>query len=549
MADIKPEKFTIRIESILGGQSPTTHFAASDQFRMSMGIDPSLPADNADTDFTSIATGFLRPSGSNANFTTTGTVMWIVDNPKVTNSSDLNFSYAYDHNGSTYSINGSATQITALSDGGSMSNASANGAEYYDNYVYFAKNTTIARYGPLNGTPSFDGDYWVTTLSKAALNNTGYPGDPWIGNLYRNHVMHRHSDGKLYIADVQGNKGVIHVISTSKTTEEGDTDNGSTFQKLTFGYGLYPIAIESYGPNLAIALIEYNSNTNYSGPIQRGKLAFWDTTSQNANQITWVEYPDGLLTALKNVDGVLYAFSGSADDFGFRVVRFVGGYTFEEVAFCEMGFSPHQGAVTGKGDNLLIGSANVIGISNSWACVWSLGLHKNNLSKGLFNIARIGYKAGSYYGQGVTAIGYEEGNFNQTGLHVAWAQNSNAGGGIDRVFQSTLEAEPIWWSQTYKIGQPFKITKVRIPTLKSGSGSQKQIIPKIYTDNGQNSFTLQTLDYSATKRSYALRPIGLVGEHDFILELKWSGIPTLGTAGGTWTVGLPITIEYELIDD
>lgn len=538
---------TIRIESILGGQAPTTHFAKTDQFRAALGIDPSLPVHNDDTSpFAGIASGLLRPQGSNTQTTTAASLMWIVDNPKG-NGLATGSSYGYDANGSTYSISGTGG-ATPLSDGGSMTGGAGNGSEYYDNYIYFAKATTIARYGPLDGTPAFNGDYWVGTLGKTALSNTGYPADPWVGEDYANHVMHRHSDGKLYIADVVGNQGVLHVIQTSKTTVEGDTDAGSTYQKLTFGYGLYPIAIESYGSNLAIAFIETNPSASTNIILQRGKIAFWDTTSQNFNQITWVEYPDGALTALKNVDGVLYAFSGSTDDFGFRVVRFVGGYTFEEVAFCEMGFSPHQGAVTGKGDNLIFGSATTVPTYSTTipdtctACVWSLGLHKNKLTNGLFPIVRPGY-GDSSDASGVTSIGYEEGNFNQTGLHVGWD------GGIDRVFQSTLEASPAWWSQTFRIGQPFKITKVRIPTLKSSSAFTKQIIPTIYFDNGSTAKTLMTLDYSSTQRNYTIRPENATGEYDFFLELVWSGKKTLGAAGGTWTVGLPISIEYELIDD
>jgi hypothetical protein len=533
-------KFTIRIESILGGHAPSTHFAAPDQFRASFAIDPSLPVDNGDGLFSSIASGLLRPQGSNAGSTTTASIMWIIDNPKTDISAAVGQSYAYASDGSTYTVSGSGG-LSALSDGGSMSNASGNGATYYDNYIYFAKDTTVARYGPLSGTPGFDGDYWVTTLGKVALGNTGYPSDPWVGETYSNHVMHRHSDGKLYIADVVDNQGVIHVISTKKTTVEGDTDNGSTYQKLTFGYGLYPIAIESYGSDLAIALIETHSGSQF--PTARGKVAFWDTTSQNAKTITWVEYPDGLLTALRNVNGILYVFSGSGDDFGFRVVRFIGGYSYEEVAFCEMGFSPHQGAVTGKGNNVVFGSSNTVpDDQGSTACVWSLNLHRSGLGYGLFNIARPGHIFSNYAATGVTAIAYEEGNFNQVGLHVGTDI------GVDRVFQSTLEAEPIWWSQTFRIGQPFKITKIRIPTLESASSSVKQIVPKLYFDNGAKHKTLQTLDYS-DKRLHTIRPDGAVGETDFFLELKWSGKTTLGTPGGTWTVGLPITVEYELIDD
>ena len=56
----------ILIESILGGQSPMTHFAGADQFKASLGIDPALPAvDNNDTLFKESgisSSGLIRPA-------------------------------------------------------------------------------------------------------------------------------------------------------------------------------------------------------------------------------------------------------------------------------------------------------------------------------------------------------------------------------------------------------------------------------------------------------------------------------------------------------
>lgn len=550
---MNPKKFQIKIESILGGHSSSLFMSKGDQYSASFAIDPALPPDNSDNEFSTIASGILRPSGSTHtgySTSTTNYYSWLVTDIKDKSfNSDI---YAYGANGSVavaYPVQG------WLSDGGSMTGGAGNGAAYYDNYMYFAKATTIARYGPLNGTPAFDGNYWTTTLGKTALIDTDYGSDPYLGKDYSNHPMHRHSDGKLYIADVVDNKGTIHYISTTKTTVEGDTDNGSTYNALQFGYGLYPIAIESYGSQIVIGLRESNydnsagSNVVFSG---RAKIAFWDTTSQNFNNITGVEFPDGNLTAIKNAGGVLYFFSGSYDDYGFRVLRYIGGNSFEEVFMSEVGYSPHQAAVLAKGNNLLFGSANTIPNTgaDSDACVWSLGLHRSGLTLGnnVFSIARPGldsdYSSTGYnYAVGVSAVCEEVGvNLNQVGIFVATDL------GLDRVFQSTLQAEPVWRSQIYKIGQPFKITKIRIPTLESTSSSQKQIIPKLYFDNGAKVKTLQTMDYS-DKRIFTLRPENAVGEHSFCLELKWSGYITLGADGGTWSVALPITIEYELIDD
>lgn len=536
----------ILIESILGGTAPTTHFAAADQFRASFAIDPSMPVDNGDGVYSSIASGLLRPVGSNnVGINTTNAVMWFVQNPKDTVTSS---SFAYDAGGSVYLIAGygAPSFLKDLNDGPT---ASGNGAAYYDNYAYFAKDTTIARYGPLNGEPAFTEDYWTGTLGKVALSNPTYPGDPWVGEYYSNHVLHRHSDGKLYIADVVDNQATVHYIKTTKTTVEGDTDNGSTYDALNFGYGLKIFAMESYGDMLVFCLNETSDND--AGPIysHRARVAFWDTTSTKTNQITSVEFPDELITAVKNINGVLYFCSGSMDDFGFRVTRYIGGYSFEEVAYSEMGYSPHAGAILGRGNNLFFGSANTVPDYDRghYACVWSLNLKKSGLSSGLFNVARPGFGAVSA-AYGVTALEFEPAsNFNQTALHAATDAD---GGQVDRIFQSTLEGSPVWWSQTFRIGQAFKITKLIIPTLKSSSSSKKQIVPTLYFDNGTTTKTLQTMDYDANNLVYVIRPENAVGKHEFFLELKWSGRDVLVTEdGGPWTVGLPITIEYELISN
>jgi len=58
------ETRTIRIESILGGHSPTTHFGGAGQFRASLGIDPAQPIDDADGVFSTIGSGLLRPAAA-----------------------------------------------------------------------------------------------------------------------------------------------------------------------------------------------------------------------------------------------------------------------------------------------------------------------------------------------------------------------------------------------------------------------------------------------------------------------------------------------------
>lgn len=546
-------KGTIRIESILGGHSPTTHFASKDQFGGSIGIDPSLPFDY--TSYERGASGLIRPSVSNAvgGSTIANAPLWIRSNPKDGTV------FVYDAGGSVYTYNGSV--IDDLADLNDEGSSHGNGMAYYDNYIYFATDTNVARYGPLNGTPTFTDSYWVSTLSKTRLTNPVYPNDFWTGVDYPNHILHRHSDGKLYIADVVDNKGTIHYIATTKSSVEGDTDNGSTYNKVQVGYGLWPTAVESYGSDLAIAFFENDGDFSSEGQL-RAKLAFWDTTSTNVNKITWVEFPDPIVSALKNINGVLYAFSGTPGAYGTRLTRFVGGYTFEEVGYYENFQTPYQGGTSGESQRLLFGTVMRDDIAlqargQAEGVVASYGLQKSGLSNGTFvilgapatNVAvtAIWNDNNTYYMKAnIPYIGYDGDNISGFAVpHERFESGTTYG-----------DSAAIWWSQIYRIGQPFKITKIRIPVAKAiASGMTVNI--KVYTDEGSytggqsyvgNVSTLTAIDNSTdsgklniVRRSDSSgNPI--VGQHCFWLELRWTGTDLC-------TVALPITIEYELIDD
>lgn len=526
------ETAKILIESILGGHSLTSHFAARDQFRASLGIDPAQPVG----DNTSIASGLLRPTASTQFGTPSGVPRWIKTSPK-----DANFNiFVYDGQGSAYTMDPAGNTISALSDGGTLSSSSGNGCEYYDNYLYFFKNTDVARYGPLDGVPAFTGTYWTGTLGKTALVNTTYPADNQVGVKFPNHVAHRHSDGRLYFADVVGNQGTLHFIATTKGAVEGDTDNGSTYNKLQFGYGLWPTALESYGADLVIALFEGGASNLSSGSLVRSmpaKIGFWDTTSTNFNKIVWVEFPDQIISAMKNIDGVLYVVSGNINGSGFRVSRYVGGYTFREVAYSETGEPCHAGAIDGVSSQLLFG--NYTNTPENAACVYSLGLQKAGLSKGLFNVMR------ATGGTIVTAVALVRNvTFNQYAPVIGWT-NGVATHGLDDQAQVYNNAPSVWWSQMYRIGRPFRIQRVRIPFAQAMAANMT-VTPKIYTDDGTANTTLPVLNstnFPPGAGNYANIKVGnVMGYHNFYLELRWTGSTLC-------TIGLPIQIDIELIDD
>ena len=110
---------------------------------------------------------------------------------------------------------------------------------------------------------------------------------------------------------------------------------------MDLGYGIWPTDIDSYGTDLVIAAYEGNTTSgNTKG--KKAKIFFWDTTSASFNKE--VELPDPLCSALENVNGVLYAFCGNPKSEGVRVLRFIGGYSYEEVGYLADSQPPFPGA-------------------------------------------------------------------------------------------------------------------------------------------------------------------------------------------------------------
>ena len=428
-----------------------------------------------------------------------------------------------------------------------MTGGVGNGAAYYDNYVYFSKNTTIARYGPLNGTKGFNGDYWAGTLSLTQLTNlTGtYPRETNNTVEFPTHILHRHSDGRLYIADVVDNQGTLHYIKTTKTTVEGDTNDGSTYNILQFGYGLKPIAMESYGDQLVIALWE-GPRGNTQG--QRAKLVFWDTVSTRINQILWVEFPDSLISALKNINGTLYIISGRDLQTGFRVSRYIGGYSVEEVAYMDRRnvSLPLPCGVDGNANRLIFAASTDFSNDDpniQVASIYSLGLQKH-ISDGVFNVMSCT--------QSVYSIGYSTrllpGTIGADTMVLGWSDGSVHGMDTQtgNYTANRSLAPQFWLSQYYRIGQPFKVTKLRIPVDRAISTNHSFTIKVIVDDS--TTYTLTSASstndngkFNVVRRSDSSgNPI--LGQNNFYLQLGWTGSSLIG-------VTFPITIEYELIDD
>jgi hypothetical protein len=454
--------------------------------------------------------------------------------------------FVFDSRGSVYTHTIGDNSFTNLADVGATT-GKGNGMAFYDKYMYFATDTDITRYGPLDGsaTPGWEENFWQDILPMTSLTSHSYPYALLASGTSAqlpNHYLHPHSDGRLYIADALSSQGFIHYIKTTG----GVAGSSSAYQALTLPTGLVPICMESLGANLVIAAYEQSqaaSSTNFGlrSKTGRAKIAFWDTLSQNINAITWVEFPDGLITAMKNVNGTLYVFSAPAEKTaGLRISKYIGGNTFDDVWSSEEALAPFPGAVDGTANRLVFGSYTTIPASSG--CVYSLGLASSGLSNGGF----------------CPFVSSTQDNAMVTALILP--ANSGRGKGWDYPvfgssdFSSTFRLENIdgssncnsmWWSSVFRVGQRYKITKIRVPIAEPLTAGTT-VIPKIYTDDGfGTAYTLTSLtsaNFGTTKRNIVIHPVNLTGESNFWLELKWSTSYPL-------VVGLPITIEYELIND
>lgn len=520
----------IIIESILGGESPYFNFGSPDEYQQSIGIDPDV-AFSRYTPSGYMVPSFFSESASMGN----NYPLWVITNPK-----DANY-YIYTLFGSAYSFTAAGGNPTALSDGGSLSNASGNGSAYYDNYVYFAKNTTIARYGPLDGSPTFNGDYWVGSLSKTRLTNTTYPAVNSFGGVTNlNHVMHRHGNGKLYFADIVGNQGVLHCISTKKTTVEGDTDNGSAFNVIDFPYGYWPTALESFGTDMVVALYETNTSINSK---QRAKIALWDPTNTDTYKlITNDEFPDPFVAALINANGVLYTVSGIPGAIGARVCRYLGGYTFEQVAYLDYMSLPIPGGITASLNKVSFGSQSYRSGSAQGSII-SIGSKLSPVSNKVFNtigpVGSVIFGVAPYAASGLQGATLVFGAYDGNSVMVVPSLPGSISGATTGAY---------WVSQTYRLPQRFKIKKISIPLHKLMADTFA-IVPKIRVDDNTTTTTLQTINSTNYPNDLriVLQPTGVTGNFNFNLELDFSGSANVSS----FEVGIafPIVIEYELIDD
>lgn len=383
----------IRDESILAGMSDSASIGRKGQFIDSVGIDPEMPSKDTTgvNDYISSMRrpfGGIRPVKFNSvyiNSLGNEEVMWMVKNPK---NSDL---YLASRDGPVCILTNtfSSSSPAVASTGGR-----GYGMAYYNNNLLIAKPYEVARYSYLDEPSAdrrYDETFWGTELGFDPMEFTEYP--ELHGVPMPNHMIHRHvPKNAAYVCDVQDGSGVLHKIRLKYGTDsfdtddyEGAVDDDSEFIALDFGKGLYPTCIESMGSYLIIGLIEMGED-GAGEPVweqKPGKLIMWDTSSDTFQDITPDDFSDPLITALKNVNGTIYVFSGATTG-GCRVSQFLGVEKLKQLHYISNAYPPLAGAVDKLmnrvtfGTGLVTSTGGVLGVGYSIGSItpsFNMGLH------------------------------------------------------------------------------------------------------------------------------------------------------------------------------
>lgn len=367
-------KLEIKINTIFDGIQPSALFGQDDEFLESIGIDPDMPRTDGSTDLKT--GGIIRPvnyekfSGDKLKFYPIA----IITTPKTSNVyvvTRTGFLIRYD------SALENEVILARVAGGGH----GAEGAFYYNNYIYICTPGDVSRYGPLDGTPTSINNVWTgaTLGSQTALVNNDYP-ESLLSTQYLKHYGVTHVDGAAYFLDFKDGIGYVHQIQTKKTTVEGDTNDGSDYGILDLPPNYLPISITSYGNDLVVSASLTNKNA-----IQQGKAAlfFFNPADTIPSFYNIVQLPDSICSGLIYENGFLYGMSGDLNG-GYRLFQYVGGDTIQTLKYLEDGNCPLQGAVDGIANKIIWAADTTIPMTSSG--LWGYGSKSDLFPRGLHNV-------------------------------------------------------------------------------------------------------------------------------------------------------------------
>lgn len=526
----------IIIDSIIGGWAKSAYFARPDEFAWSQAIDPDVAIGGSQQILQ--PSGMLCPVGYSKFSSTnvTAAVVAIITEPKDA------LVYAVLTNGRLISYSTSLASETLV---GTVTGSNAQGAAYYNNYIYIfgtgASKDDVSRYGPLNNSPTLVDNVWkgATLGSQSALTNTTYPAISG-SNLMPNHWAKVHTDNALYFCDVVNGRGVIHKIKTTKTTDEGDTNDGSSFNVLDLPSSFFPTSVESFGTDLAVLAIPSLNATLIQG---NATLFLWDTISDTFYR--QVPLPDTWGTAMLNHNGTLKIWSGGQNT-RTRILAYYGGNSVTEIGSMELGSPPLAGAVDSVGGRLVFAGINGGTPNGSEGQVFAMGSNKFTFPLGLHGIAQSSSSSAS----AITALKYVRSVTESPSVYDSYPQlifgfEAGASFGIDQE-SSSATSNAIYFSQIFKVGAPFTLRSMRLAFDRDLTASTILAI-QFNLDGGQDQSTTFSIDgtsHSGKSVLFQFPSSGTTmvrGVQDFFFKILWN-------ASAPLNILLPIKIELEVED-
>lgn len=519
----------VKQESIEGGISPT-YFGDTKrgQYRIGLGIDPDLGMVSGSSQASYKMSNCVMGVGY-SKFSSTeidSYPIWI-GAPSVPGGTE--YVYMVLANGKLVrysSILGSASSI------GTVAGSNAAGAAIYNDYIYItgtgASKNDVSRYGPLSGAAALTDGVWTgaTLGSQTALTNNTYP--TVNGAPIPQHWMHVHpGDGQLYFLDFKSNQGMVHVINTTSA----GVNNGSAYNVLDLPFGYYPVAISNYGTNIAITAFRTSGTTLRQG---NAALFLWDTISESFYQE--VTLPDVFATALINVNGRLYIFTGAAS--ACRVSVFDGGNSTTQVMFFDDGISVLPGAVASYGDRIYFGARTAYAGDNFYGTVLSFGSKQNEVPTSLHCPVKL--SAAANVSLVCTAVQMVQQASGEIPRVVAGWGNGSAYGADKLGFDYTGNTA-FFRTDIFEIGKRFKVKRISYNTTYFLAAGVRELSVYALVDN-ETAPTALTGKLGGSSITYKRPELQIMGNKNIALEFQFLGNSQFG-------IQLPIEIELEVYDD
>jgi hypothetical protein len=297
-------------------------------------------------------------------------------------------------------------------------------------------------------------------------------------------------------------------LGNFEATNVGKVTGDIELNALTLPADMKPVALESFGSDLAILAINSTDNDINQG---EARLYLWDTF--DVSFYREVKLPYATATALLSHNGIPFIWGG--DERGYSFSRYVGGDSVQELFYVDDGVPPFAGAVTGDNNRILWGTRTTYPLESASVMAW--GSRNAAIPNGLHNIAQVVLDSQD---KQVTALTVA--TKSDDGLVIGARSSSESvlaksGGEYQSVFRTKLQ----------NVGREFVVKQLTIPLAKQVN-SNMSIGVKVYVDNESRSKVLPTINSAnyGGKDKVVIYP-DITGESNYFIEFTWTGTEAL----------------------